>query len=507
MDTAPQTQTENDSDEIVYTQSRSASSSTRPSRAASRERGDIFRTIDEDKVADFAPFDANKHRARGNELERMVYKVASKRCSVEELQGLELDLQKWLDKEKTVGESENQVRLQCRTARLPLTNIFAFQQRTALHLSHMLIKAILANHHMFTENIRVQEGAKAKLREQLLDSNLIREKLESELIAQRGNVKGLRSELQKMKGGATPTRRQSVSAAPSSMSAPTSPDGYFQFAGPTAYPMLSATTSTGSSSASSSGRTTPTAGLAYSPLSFPGSNGSSSASTAAQRATSPTPAPRYHHSRTTSLMHRPTTPAVLQHAASSAASSVSSRRAVTPGPGHHRSASVAPGATPPVPQLPRAMTPAIHSHARSQTSTTSSHPNGLSVGANAGPGAGGSSIPPIPVPVSQLSHSMNSVGSTSGKSMRDSDSISISPGGHPRPPVPPKPRTLSQSTGAQIVSSARGGRGVVDDRDGYMTEAGERKEKEKEKRKSSRHERWLPSMLADRIGRPQTSLN
>lgn len=111
MDTAPQTQTENDSDEIVYTQSRSASSSTRPSRAASRERGDIFRTIDEDKVADFAPFDANKHRARGNELERMVYKVASKRCSVEELQGLELDLQKWLDKEKTVGESENQVRL------------------------------------------------------------------------------------------------------------------------------------------------------------------------------------------------------------------------------------------------------------------------------------------------------------------------------------------------------------------------------------------------------------
>lgn len=120
-------------------------------------------------------------------------------------------------------------------------------------------------------------------------------------------------------------------------------------------------------------------------------------------------------------------------------------------------------------------------------------------------GLGRSFIPPIPVPVSQLLRSMNSVGCSSGKSMQNSDSISIILGGHPHTPVPPKPHTLSQSTGAQIVSSARDGRGVVDDRNGYITEAGKRKEKEKEKRKSGRHECWLPSVLAGRIGH-QSSL-
>ena len=98
---------ENDSDQVVF--GRSRPSSTRPSRAASQERGGVFRAIDEDHVTDFTPFDANKHRERGSELERLVYKVASKRCSVQELQGLRLDLKKWLDRSKHIGEGDGQV--------------------------------------------------------------------------------------------------------------------------------------------------------------------------------------------------------------------------------------------------------------------------------------------------------------------------------------------------------------------------------------------------------------
>lgn len=135
--------------------------------------------------------------------------------------------------------------------------------------------------------------------------------------------------------------------------------------------------------------------------------------------------------------------------------------------------------------------------------------------------------------------------------------LSVSPGGHPRPPVPPKPRTLSQSQGAQMMSSLnshsppRGGsgRGVVDDRDGNVnrdrdrdayaygyatsTEAISSANANAKELKSSRglsigigaglgnvkrslHERWIPGGLmgkgaaaaqGERVARPQTSLS
>ena len=94
-----------------------------------------------------------------------------------------------------------------------------------------------------------------------------------------------------------------------------------------------------------------------------------------------------------------------------------------------------------------------------------------------------------------------------------------------RPPVPPKPRTLSQTSPPRHSlssfpshhpshNSSAEKRGVVDDRDGYLTSSGNEGKKlsggmsgvsgGEEKKKRGMHERWLPSALLG-MSRPATS--
>ncbi|KAI5122837.1 hypothetical protein M0805_003132 [Coniferiporia weirii] len=489
----------------------SARTSRDPSRATSRERG-IFDTIDEDRQPlsfDLSHLDVGKHKERAVELEKKVAKVATKRCSAEEVQALQKELADWVSVNKTMSVGDN-------------------QQHTAIQLSNLLLRAILMNHVAHSEATRVAKGAETQLRSRIADGELIREKLDGDLrrhknllAAKTQEINSLKNELGRLRGGAvTPTRRQS-------MSAPTSPDGYFSFSSASTSVPTHSTSNPASAASSppSSGRTTPTAGFHLS--SFPGSpngTGMSSASAAAAALQHPaSPSPTSRHARTSSLITRTSTPSPAVHAVSSASSALSSnRRSMTPAPIHQRSASVAPGSTgtsrPPTTQ--RSMTPGIHamsaasrSHASHSIASSTplnpnsstGHPNGSSVGVNSGAGGAVPPVPPIPVPAHQLSHSMNS--SFRDREARETTSVSTSPG-HPRPPVPPKPRTLSQSTGAQLSPTRQASinRGVVDDRDGYTTE---REAKEKEKRaKRSMHERWLPTaLLKDRVSRPATSLN
>ncbi|EJD07786.1 uncharacterized protein FOMMEDRAFT_25065 [Fomitiporia mediterranea MF3/22] len=570
----------------------SARSSRDPSRATSPERSNvssqhngIFTTIIEDHPALPASFDANVHKDRARELEKKVAKVATKRCSAEEVQALQRELGEWLAVDKVLGSSG--------------FSSCDKQQHAAIHLSHLLLRAILMNHLAHSEASRVAKGAEAQLRARIADGELVREKLDADLRKTRNllqtrshEVSLLKTELARFRGeeyaefvsqghgqgAVTPTRRQSLSA-------PTSPDGYFPSFGissaSTAVPPTSSSRSnraSGANSPCSSGRTTPTAGLALGsstsnlmPMgsTFPPiemtlnagmagstasammttSGGMSSASAAAHSSrtpvrpqstapsrfgmtnagtpirpqstapsraapASPTPAPgstsgkyAHGHMRSASMIHRSATatPGLSSSSASAAAATSTAspsrdRRSMTPAPIHQRSASVAPGSSSGAAArgLSRSSTP--------NPSARESAGNGSSAGVASFGGVSGSGIPPVPalpmskerealVPVSALSHSFQS-------SFRDTSSSASSSVGvqAARPPVPPKPRTLSHSSpnGAGTVRGGR--RDVVDDRDGYTTEKDVKKEK-----KSKMHERWLPSALVDRMNRPATS--
>ena len=173
---------------------------------------------------------------------------------------------------------------------------------------------------------------------------------------------------------------------------------------------------------------------------------------------------------------------------------------MTPAPASHRSASVS-ASVAHAEAVRRSMTPnpsrtgGERAGGREISATATGLGNGSSAGGISSNGGGavsgngnGSSVPPLP-----------SLPSLSGVGMVA------------RPPVPPKPRTLSQSQGPGQThpSPPRQGRGVVDDRDGYATE----KEKEMAKKmgggggeeKKRQHQRWLPTALLG-MGRPATSL-
>ncbi len=216
----------------------------------------------------------------------------------------------------------------------------------------------------------------------------------------------------------------------------------------------------------------------------------------------PQRSPPHHQSRTAHSM--------------SASSSSRERRSMTPGPGrssshavalgHARSVSVAPGASPslipPMPRAPhdRGATPAPSSSASAAAAALSTptkhghgHPNGSA-------SAGG--------------FSNGLLADLSGHG----NGISIS-----RPPVPPKPRTLSGNSGSppkHTSNSHLHSRGILDDRglesdretilstknNAVIPNAREGKE-----RRTLKHERWFPALLgrkaADSPMRPATSMN
>lgn len=395
------------------------------------------------------------------------------------------------------------------------------------------------NHVAHSEAARVAKGTEQSLRSRLQDGDLIRMNLSEELRSAKtevGNlkltVKELQSRLKAVDSGSatpgavTPTRRQSLSA-------PTSPDGshYTSFSSastavPFHYPSSNTYSSSSrdrdnkkesfsnptslASSPCSSGRTTPTAGLTLSaPTAFgmapttgsvsgtttPGRSSASAAAAAlplhpsthpthvhSQPATpSPTPV-RYSHTRAASMVSRAQSVAPTRE---KEREREKEKRSMTPAPSiHHRSASVVPGAVGPSGtvrgggMMGRSMTPGPTSSASqaSAYNTSSKEGNGYSAG---GLGAGASGgIPPLPnlVHISSLSSSQ----------------------GNSRPPVPPKPRTLSQnqtpgqgqSHGSSpmklgsVYSSSSGSRGIIDDRD---------VDREKEKKSSKKYERWVPS--------------
>lgn len=130
---------EDDADTVLYSRSRSQTSSASASAAASRatsvERSrspsvhpphfkplneDDFQEEEEDDVfplsnvrVDFqAGLDPSRHKAAARKLEDRVQKVASKRCSVEEVQNLQKALTEWLALDLQVGGDE-QVSFKC----------------------------------------------------------------------------------------------------------------------------------------------------------------------------------------------------------------------------------------------------------------------------------------------------------------------------------------------------------------------------------------------------------
>lgn len=416
------------------------------------------------------------------------------------------------------------------------------------------------NHVAHAEAAKVAKGVEMSLRARLAEAGCDPGEPTGNLFA---SAKAELKQALLAPGRTTPAptrRRASVSA-----SAPTSPDGHsFASAGSYAFTQngysqarsrnhtrnhtlssaqfnsgISSAPGSGSNSASSSGRTTPTAGL-LSTLSSPGVGTSSASAAAAALPAGTISKEKTPRSRTTSLyssysnQHRPTTPTPLPrsnsssgsatttsappiaHAHSMSASSTSrERRSMTPGPGrssshavalgHARSASVAPSASPnfppPMPRasLDRSTTPAPTSSASAAAAALSTpskhgyaHPNGLT-------SAGGFSAGLLADSASQ------------------SAGIVIS-----RPPVPPKPRTLSGNSGSPPKHSGNShlhSRGVLDDRglesDRETTlptkiNSALPNGKDGKERRSLKHERWFPALLgrkADPHMRPATSMN
>lgn len=89
----------------------SASASALPQHQQNRG---LFIPVDEDSLPmsfDLSRFEPGRHRDRACDLERKVAKVASKRCSVEEVHVLQRELAEWLNVDQTIGGTDPQVSL------------------------------------------------------------------------------------------------------------------------------------------------------------------------------------------------------------------------------------------------------------------------------------------------------------------------------------------------------------------------------------------------------------
>ncbi|TDL20315.1 hypothetical protein BD410DRAFT_805110 [Rickenella mellea] len=288
-----------DSIRVIRVDCSSRASTPRPNLALEIPEETILWERREDDRA--LPFDSDAARIRGEVrvLEDKVAKVASKKCSVEELYTLHKELQDWLTAE---GNKNSDV------------------QPVSLLLSAALLRAILMNHLAHSEAIKMAKGVETNLRLRLDDGDKFENELKKQkaLLAQKtAECQHLRAELSRFKVNGTasslglattPTtpytssRRASVST-----STPTSPDHA---------PMLTSTPSTPASTTMHS----------PSPLSRFSSQHT------------------HTHTRTASLSmsSRSSTPTPTLH-----------HRSMTPGPGHSRSMTPAP----PLPQ--RSATPAL----------------------------------------------------------------------------------------------------------------------------------------------------
>lgn len=492
----------------VRSRSRSAVTSARPSRATSRERdGGVFKALDEDKPSHL---DGTRHHDRALELEKKIAKVATKRCSVEEVQALQKELADWMSADKALYAGGD------------------IQRYTAIQLSNLLLRAIIMNHVAHSEAARVARGAESTLRACLADGDLIRQnlvdenrKLKKENQKLKIETKDLHQRLKALDpdnhsglGAVTPVRRQSLSA-------PTSPDGsyYTSFSSAsTAVPLHYSSSSSNAyssrdrerdskkesfsnptslaNSPCSSGRTTPTAGLTLSaPTAFgiaavdlharatttgtttntmggvssgtttPGRSSASAAAAAlplhptthpshvhSQPATPSPTTVRYTHTRAASMVSRAQSVAPTRERERERERE---KRSMTPAPPavHQRSASVAPGALGPSGTVRGVIGGGMLGRSMTPGPTSSASSAYASANANkegngysAGVGLGAGASGGSIPPLPSFGSSSSSSSNASGY-YRDLN------GGSSRPPVPPKPRTLSQSQGPGQGSS------------------------------------------------------
>jgi hypothetical protein len=120
--------------------------------------------------------DPGEGRAReGRVLESKVARVASKKCSVEEVSTLQKEVDRWL----TEVSAADAVRAPSSSAhRSSLTR--SHIQSSALYLSSLLLKAILANHVAFSESSKVAKHAEATLKLKVDELELEKGRLEVE---------------------------------------------------------------------------------------------------------------------------------------------------------------------------------------------------------------------------------------------------------------------------------------------------------------------------------------
>ncbi|KAA1472670.1 hypothetical protein DENSPDRAFT_194680 [Dentipellis sp. KUC8613] len=163
------------------------------------------------------PDDAEvKSRTEVRRLESRIARIAAKKCSVEEVTALHKELRDWLD-----------------------SNSYS-DAFSSIHLSSLLLHAILANHVAFTESSKNAKNTEATLKSKVDELELEKSKLEAEIQRHKlsytqktQECQNLRAELARLKVKSVPstptsttsTASASAAAPPShtSVSRPTSP--------------------------------------------------------------------------------------------------------------------------------------------------------------------------------------------------------------------------------------------------------------------------------------------
>jgi hypothetical protein len=109
-------------------------------------------------------------------LESKVIRVASKKSSVEQVTALQQEVDRWLT-EVTVADAVRAPSSSAQSSSLTHSHI----QSSALHLSSLLLKAILANHHAFSDATKAAKHAEASLKLKVDELELEKGRLDVEL--------------------------------------------------------------------------------------------------------------------------------------------------------------------------------------------------------------------------------------------------------------------------------------------------------------------------------------
>ena len=121
--------------------------------------------------------DPGETRSReGRMLESKVARVASKKCSVEEVNALRQEVDRWLT-EAVVADAVRAPSSSAQSSSLTPSH----KQSSALHLSSLLLKAILANHVAFSDATKAAKHVEASLKLKVDELELEKGRLEVEL--------------------------------------------------------------------------------------------------------------------------------------------------------------------------------------------------------------------------------------------------------------------------------------------------------------------------------------